>query len=183
MASVAVDRSPRRADHSVRHHPAGRCSWWCPSVRANAGANRAVIPGTGRTLEWATPSPPPEFNFAVLPNRLRRGDPLLGHEAHARSAEACFPGARAVLRGDRDAAQQPDGIHYGLLCGRHGLFIDLAHLVARGAGFGIGAYATFVVFAWRDVDRRLTYPSTKSLGSIAPIVLSAAGTCMQEIGT
>ena len=25
-------------------------------------------PWDGRTLEWATPSPPPLFNFAVMPN-------------------------------------------------------------------------------------------------------------------
>ena len=37
-------------------------------------------PWDGRSLEWATPSPPPAFNFAVLPQCRGRGG-LLGHQA------------------------------------------------------------------------------------------------------
>jgi cytochrome c oxidase subunit I len=36
------------------------------------GAVAGPDPWDGRTLEWALPSPPPEYNFAVLPTVLRR---------------------------------------------------------------------------------------------------------------
>jgi cytochrome o ubiquinol oxidase subunit 1 len=54
-------------------------------------------PWDGRSLEWATSSPPPSFNFAVLP-QVRRG--------------------RAGLPVDRAASQQPDRIHHGLFSRR-----------------------------------------------------------------
>ena len=46
-------------------------------------------PWNGRTLEWATASPPPAWNFAVLP-RVRRDRRLLGKEA-ARAGETGLP--------------------------------------------------------------------------------------------
>ena len=46
-------------------------------------------PWNGRSLEWATPSPPPAFNFAVLPANRRRGAVLddQGTRAGADAAE------------------------------------------------------------------------------------------------
>ena len=59
-------------------------------------------PWNGRSLEWSTSSPPPAFNFAVLP-RNRRERRLLGDQA-AR-AQAARARGRAGLRGHRAAAQ------------------------------------------------------------------------------
>ena len=78
-------------------------------------------PWAGRTLEWFTPSPPPAWNFTVLPSVGRFGR----HDAGQRDAG---------LQGDRNAEQQPDRIHHGLLRRRHRLCLDLAHLVDGGAG-------------------------------------------------
>ena len=78
-------------------------------------------PWAGRTLEWFTPSPPPAWNFAVLPSVGRFG-------------RACAGQRDAGLQGDRNAQQQPDRIHHGLLRRRHRLCLDLAHLVDGGAG-------------------------------------------------
>ncbi len=86
-------------------------------------------PWDGRSLEWATPSPPPAFNFAVLPH-------VEGEEAYwgiKQRRASSRPARRARLRRDRDAAQQPDGLHVRLLRDLHGLRADLAHLVAGGA--------------------------------------------------
>src|SRR5258708_87928 len=48
------------------------------------------------------------------------------------SADACQ--RDTGLQGDRNAEQQPDRIHHGLLRRRHRLCLDLAHLVDGGAG-------------------------------------------------
>jgi cytochrome o ubiquinol oxidase subunit 1 len=84
-------------------------------------------PWDGRSLEWATPSPPPFFNFAVTPNV--EGEGLLGHQAAGRGDPAAGP--RAEIRADRDADEQPRRDLHGLLhlCVR--LRDDLAHLVDR----------------------------------------------------
>ena len=90
-------------------------------------------PWDGRSLEWATASPPPAFNFAVLPQRAGRGAVLGDQAARDRDAAAC---RRAGLRADRDAAQQPDRLHHRLLRHHHRLRADLAHLVAgRSSGW------------------------------------------------
>ena len=60
-------------------------------------------PWDGRSLEWATASPPPVFNFAVLPNVERRGG-LLGASSSARSEQATLT-SEPRLQADRDAAQ------------------------------------------------------------------------------
>ena len=64
-------------------------------------------PWDGRTLEWITASPPPHFNFAVMPN-------VTGEEAYwgiKQKALAAAPAHRpAGLQAHRDAAQQPDRI-------------------------------------------------------------------------
>src|SRR5258708_40182051 len=51
--------------------------------------NRAMLkdttgdPWDGRTLEWATASPPPAFNFAVMPN-VKGEEPYWGMKKKAR---------------------------------------------------------------------------------------------------
>ena len=119
------------------------------SVRGRAQRRESTgDPWDGRSLEWATASPPPIFNFAVLPTVTQRGA-LLGHQATgARHAPPGDP--RAAVCRHRDANQQPDRIRDGVSCGGDGVCPDLADLVA-GRCLGLRAYVTFVVFAWRDV--------------------------------
>src|SRR5262249_55615956 len=47
-------------------------------------------PGDGRTLEWATPSPPPLFNFAIVPN-VTGQEPYWGMKEKAREIAQLSP--------------------------------------------------------------------------------------------
>src|SRR5260221_6540685 len=44
----------------------------------------------GRSLEWATPSPPPPFNFAVLPN-VQGAEPYWGIKQRAVETQQLSP--------------------------------------------------------------------------------------------
>ncbi len=103
-------------------------------------------PWNGRSLEWATPSPPPVFNFAVLPY-VEGEEPYWTIKTRARekmhlSAEPAY----ADIEMPRNSAT-------GFVCAFFSSFMGFAliwhiwWLVIVGA---LGATATFVVFAWRD---------------------------------
>ena len=42
-------------------------NWWSAFALASSGGDLTGDPWNGRTLEWSTSSPPPAYNFAVLP--------------------------------------------------------------------------------------------------------------------
>ncbi|HEY3638764.1 MAG TPA: cytochrome o ubiquinol oxidase subunit I [Rhizomicrobium sp.] len=104
-------------------------------------------PWNGRSLEWATSSPPPVFNFAVLPHvedteaywdvkQKARENPDLGAEPHYEPIE------------------MPHNSPTGFVCAFFSTIIGFAliwHIWWLMAVGLVGAYATFVVFAWRDV--------------------------------
>ena len=131
-------------------------------------------PWDGRSLEWATPSPPPAFNFAVLPNVTRRGALL---ECQAASARADAPGhARAALRAHRDAAQQSGRLRHGVPRGRDRLLPHLAHLVAGRARACLAPTrpSSSSPGAMLPSSR---FPPRKSRGSTAPIARRAPNPC------
>jgi cytochrome o ubiquinol oxidase subunit I len=105
-------------------------------------------PWNGRSLEWATASPPPVFNFAVLPH-------IEGEDAYWDIKQRAIEQARL---GDEPAyteIEMPKNSPTGFICAFFATFMGFAliwhiwWLVALGA---IGAFTTFVVFAWRDED-------------------------------
>jgi cytochrome o ubiquinol oxidase subunit 1 len=105
-------------------------------------------PWDGRSLEWATASPPPPFNFAFLPK-------VSGEDAFWRLK------SRANEQNGADQAPEyrdieiPRNSPTGFVCAFFATVMGFAliwhiwWMVAVGA---IGAFATFVVFAWRDKD-------------------------------
>jgi cytochrome o ubiquinol oxidase subunit 1 len=105
-------------------------------------------PWDGRSLEWATSSPPPPFNFAFLPE-------VLGEDAFWRLK------SRANEQSGTDQAPEyrdieiPRNSPTGFVCAFFATVMGFAliwhiwWMVAVGA---IGAFATFVVFSWRDKD-------------------------------
>ncbi|PDQ19364.1 cytochrome o ubiquinol oxidase subunit I [Mesorhizobium sanjuanii] len=103
-------------------------------------------PWNGRSLEWATPSPPPAFNFAVLPN-------VEGDEAYwgmkQRARQQAMPGEEPPYAD----IEMPRNSPTGFICAFFATFMGFAliwHIWWIVVLAAVGAFATFVVFAWRD---------------------------------
>ncbi len=103
-------------------------------------------PWNGRSLEWSTASPPPAFNFGVLPN-VEGEEPYWGIKQRAIESGQLRP------EPEYTEIELPRNSPTGFICAFFATF----------AGFGliwhiwwlvilscIGAFITFVVFAWRD---------------------------------
>ncbi|MGY4309707.1 hypothetical protein ACVIJ6_006950 [Bradyrhizobium sp. USDA 4369] len=105
-------------------------------------------PWDGRSLERATSSPPPVFNFAVLPN-------VTGQDAYWRIKENAKNQQLQTRERDDEDIELPRNSPTGFVCAFFAAIMGFAliwhiwWMVALGA---IGAFATFVVFAWRDHD-------------------------------
>jgi cytochrome o ubiquinol oxidase subunit 1 len=101
-------------------------------------------PWDGRSLEWATASPPPAFNFAVLPQ-------VSGEDAWWESKRQSRPGEEPEYRDIEIPRNSPTGFVCAFFATMMGfaLIWHIWWMVVAGA---VGAFATFVVFAWRDHD-------------------------------
>ena len=106
-------------------------------------------PWDGRSLEWATASPPPAFNFAVLP-RIEGRDAYWVIKRRAREQ----PGGGTPETGYADI-EMPRNSPTGFICAFFATIMGFAliwHIWWMVALAFAGAYATFVMFAWRDRD-------------------------------
>ncbi|MBN9510206.1 MAG: cytochrome o ubiquinol oxidase subunit I [Alphaproteobacteria bacterium] len=111
-------------------------------------ALRDVIgdPWNGRSLEWATPSPPPAFNFPILPR-------VEGAEAYWGIKQRAIAQARLGEEPSYAPIEIPRNSATGFICAFFATFMGFAliwHIWWLVALAAVGAYATFVVFAWRD---------------------------------
>jgi cytochrome o ubiquinol oxidase subunit I len=105
-------------------------------------------PWNGRSLEWATPSPPPAFNFPVLPN-------VRGEEAYWGMKQRALAQARLGEEPAYADIEMPRNSPTGFICAFFATFMGFAliwHIWWLAGVAALGAYATFVVFAWRDKD-------------------------------
>jgi cytochrome o ubiquinol oxidase subunit 1 len=104
-------------------------------------------PWDGRSLEWATASPPPVFNFAIPPD-VRGEDAYWSQKALARQ--------KATMDEPHyEAIEMPRNSPTGFICAFFATVVGFAliwHIWWMVIVGLIGAYATFVVFAWRDHD-------------------------------
>jgi cytochrome o ubiquinol oxidase subunit 1 len=103
-------------------------------------------PWDGRSLEWSTASPPPAFNYAVLPD-VHGEDAYWGIKQRAR--------AQARLRPEPEykPIEVPRNSPTGFVCAFFATFMGFAliwHIWWLAIAGILGAWATFVVFAWRD---------------------------------
>jgi len=110
--------------------------------------DRTGDPWDGRSLEWATPSPPPVFNFAVPPD-------VTGHDAYWQSKSEAQQRSLDLHDQVYRDIEMPRNSPTGFVCAFFATLMGFAlvwhiwWMVALGA---VGAFATFVVFAWRDHD-------------------------------
>jgi cytochrome o ubiquinol oxidase subunit I len=105
-------------------------------------------PWDGRSLEWATASPPPAFNFAVLPE-------VSGEDAFWRLKKRAAEATRSDETPEYRAIEIPRNSATGFVCAFFATIMGFAliwHIWWMVAAGAIGAFATFVVFAWRDHD-------------------------------
>ncbi len=119
------------------------------SIRNRAALrDRTGDPWDGRSLEWAPSSPPPVFNFAHYPD-VRGEDAYWAQKQHAKEQQL----------EDRQREYQdidmPRNSPTGFVCAFFATITGFAliwhiwWMVILGA---VGAFATFVAFAWRDHD-------------------------------
>ncbi|MBI1402586.1 MAG: cytochrome o ubiquinol oxidase subunit I [Porphyrobacter sp.] len=103
-------------------------------------------PWEGRSLEWATPSPPPAFNFATLPE-------VGGEEPYWRIKERAIASQQERSASDYEPITMPRRSATGFVTAFFATVIGFAMvwqiwwLAALGL---VCAYGAFVAFAWRD---------------------------------
>jgi cytochrome o ubiquinol oxidase subunit I len=102
-------------------------------------------PWMGRSLEWSTSSPPPVFNFAVLPQVESVDDYWRTQRLAERSGAPPEPVYQPI--------DMPMNSATGFICAFFASFAGFAliwHIWWLVIISLIGAFVTFVVFAWRD---------------------------------
>ncbi|WP_217430989.1 cytochrome o ubiquinol oxidase subunit I [Sphingomonas bacterium] len=106
-------------------------------------------PWRGRTLEWMTPSPPPVFNFATLPN-------VVGGEAYWGMKQRAIAAEKLDDEPDLTAIKVPRNSATGIVTAFYTTVTGFAliwHIWWLAIVGLIGAFVTFVVFAWRDESK------------------------------
>ena len=103
-------------------------------------------PWDGRTLEWLTLSPPPHYNFAVLPD-------VHGEEAYWTRKQTAIKEEQLIDEPDYQPIEMPVNTPTGVivaffasLCG----FAVIWYIWWLAIVGLIGAFAIFVWYAWRD---------------------------------
>jgi cytochrome o ubiquinol oxidase subunit 1 len=105
-------------------------------------------PWNGRSLEWATTSPPPPFNFAVLPN-------VQGEEPYWEIKRRAIESQHLTPEPEYEAIEMPRNSPTGFITAFFATITGFAliwhiwWMVLLGV---VAAYAVFVWFAWRDVE-------------------------------
>src|SRR5882757_1777438 len=108
-------------------------------------------PWDGRSLEWATSSPPPVFNFAIPPE-VHGLDPYWQQKSRGKQPELekHAPHYQDI--------EMPRNSPTGFVCAFFATVMGFAliwHIWWMVVAGFVGAVATFVVFAWRDHDEYL----------------------------
>jgi cytochrome o ubiquinol oxidase subunit I len=103
-------------------------------------------PWNGRSLEWATASPPPAFNFAVLPN-VHGEEAYWGMKQRARNQN--WLGEAPTYEDIEIPRNSPTGVICAFFATVMG-FALIWHIWWAAGVSALGAFVTFVIFAWRD---------------------------------
>jgi cytochrome o ubiquinol oxidase subunit I len=103
-------------------------------------------PWDGRTLEWLTLSPPPHYNFAVLPD-------VHGQEAYWGRKQRAIEREQFIEEPEYKPVEMPLNTPTGVICAFFASVCGFAviwyiwWLAILGL---VGAFAIFVWYAWRD---------------------------------
>jgi len=105
-------------------------------------------PWDGRSLEWSTASPPPAFNYAVLPN-------VQGEEPYWEIKRRAIETQQLAAEPDYQPIEMPRNSPTGFITAFFATITGFALIwhIWWMVGLGIvAAYIVFVIFAWRDVE-------------------------------
>jgi len=114
-----------------------------------ANLDRTGDPWNGRTLEWSTASPPPSWNFALLP-QVEGEDAYWYMKRRAREEQA-----NQAAEPEYEAIEMPVNSATGFITAFFAVITGFALIwhIWWMAGLGLlGAFATMLVLAWRDHD-------------------------------
>ena len=120
--------------------------------RRNELRDETGDPWHGRSLEWATASPPPAFNFPVLPS-VYGEEPYWGIKQRAIASQESGA-AEPQYQPIQIPRNSPTGFitaFFSTITG-FGMIWHIWWMVGLGL---FAAYAVFVWFAWRDVEERV----------------------------
>ena len=120
---------------------------WVSIRERKALADTTGDPWNGRSLEWSTASPPPAFNFAVEPT-VHGADAFWAMKHPSADAPAPTPAApryETIVM----PRNTPAGFVTAFFATAFG-FAMIWQIWWLAALAFVGAFATFVVFAWRD---------------------------------
>jgi cytochrome o ubiquinol oxidase subunit 1 len=104
-------------------------------------------PWNGRTLEWSTASPPPAWNYAVLPS-VTGLDAFWAQKARAKQGQPTQPRAYARIEAPKNTPTGVVNAFFAVITG-FALIWHIWWMVALGA---LGAFATFLAFAFREQE-------------------------------
>jgi cytochrome o ubiquinol oxidase subunit 1 len=114
--------------------------------RRQALSDETGDPWNGRSLEWATASPPPAFNFAVLAN-VHGEEAYWGMKQRARNQN--WLGEAPIYEDIEIPRNSPTGVICAFFATVMG-FALIWHIWWAATLGALGAFVTFVIFAWRD---------------------------------
>jgi cytochrome o ubiquinol oxidase subunit 1 len=103
-------------------------------------------PWDGRTLEWLTLSPPPHYNFAVLPD-------VHGEEAYWMRKQTAIKQDQLIDEPDYQPIEMPINTPTGVICAFFTSICGFAiiwHIWWLAILGLIGSFAVFVWYAWQD---------------------------------
>lgn len=108
-------------------------------------------PWQGRSLEWATPSPPPPFNFATPVQ-------VFGRDAfwHARQGGLALPGGPDLPAPSAIVVPRPSATGFGIAFFAVGLGFGMVwHIWWMAIAASLGIVAVMLALAWRSEDETM----------------------------